>query len=423
MTGGENKDYATVAQVNAKYTKPEIGIPKSDLAVSVQTSLGKADTALQSAPVASVNGKTGAVTLGAGDVGALPSGTKFVSSVNGQSGAVTGLATTSEVNAKYTKPSDGIPKSDLAVSVQTSLGKADTALQNVPSYNDLPNIPVQNQDLAASGFTPVANTYYRHTGTGGGTPTPVNPYIVNQDASNQYINAAIDPMSNIRQFVFDGQIGHMLGYNEDGIISDAIKMVKIADGHYQLQYTVDGETYQTMWDNTLPDPWTGLKQIGTLERDKVYYWKSDMGNASMVENQNVWGAYISKDGQWTGGGSAYTTGVIYYYNGTGYAALDGSGSGGGKTYQLVKKTMRCTVTYDAPIDELQIGLPSAANRNILDVLKENNNCSLRVYLGLDTMTGFYVDLQSHQRDMDKDTNPSSRKYFYDLTGGFDAYVK
>ena len=209
---------------------------------------------------------------------------------------------------------------DLVVSAEN--GKDGTS----GSYNDLANIPVINQDLSASDFTPVANTYYRHTGTGGGTPAPVNPYIVNQDASNQYINTAIDPMSNIRQFVFDGQIGHMLGYNEDGIISDAIKMVKIADGHYQLQYTVDGETFQTMWDNTLPDPWTRLKQIGTLVRDKVYYWKSDMGNASMVENQNVWGAYISKDGQWTGGGSAYTTGVIYYYNGTGYVALDGSGS-------------------------------------------------------------------------------------------------
>ena len=53
----------------------------------------------------------------------------------------------------------------LSEDVKTSLGKADTALQNVPSYNDLPNIPVINQDLTASGFTPVANTYYKHTGT------------------------------------------------------------------------------------------------------------------------------------------------------------------------------------------------------------------------------------------------------------------
>ena len=35
------------------------------------------------------------------------------------------------VDLKYVKPSSGIPKSDLASDVQTSLGKADTALQAV----------------------------------------------------------------------------------------------------------------------------------------------------------------------------------------------------------------------------------------------------------------------------------------------------
>ena len=36
-------------------------------------------------------------------------------------------------DAKYSKPSGGIPKTDLASAVQTSLGKADSALQSVPS--------------------------------------------------------------------------------------------------------------------------------------------------------------------------------------------------------------------------------------------------------------------------------------------------
>lgn len=58
---------------NAKYTKPSGGIPKSDLAQSVQDSLDKADSALQSAPVTSVNGETGAVSLSASDVGAATS--------------------------------------------------------------------------------------------------------------------------------------------------------------------------------------------------------------------------------------------------------------------------------------------------------------------------------------------------------------
>lgn len=59
------------ASLLAKYEKPNTGIPKTDLAAGVQASLDKADSALQSAPVTSVNSKTGAVSLTASDVGAL----------------------------------------------------------------------------------------------------------------------------------------------------------------------------------------------------------------------------------------------------------------------------------------------------------------------------------------------------------------
>lgn len=75
-------------------------VAKSDLASDVQTSLGKADSALQSAPVTSVNSKTGAVNLAKGDVGLgnvdnIKQYSKDnpppypVTSVNGKTGAVT----------------------------------------------------------------------------------------------------------------------------------------------------------------------------------------------------------------------------------------------------------------------------------------------------------------------------------------------
>lgn len=47
-------------------------------------------------------------------------------------GDVTNLQNT--LNAKYVKPSTGVPKSDLAADVQTSLGKADTAVQSLSGY-------------------------------------------------------------------------------------------------------------------------------------------------------------------------------------------------------------------------------------------------------------------------------------------------
>lgn len=114
----------------AAYVKPGPGIPKTDLASAVQTSLGLADTALQSAPVTSVATRTGAVTLTKADVG--------LSSVDNTSdtGKPVSTAQAAAIAAKYTLPGGGIPKTDLVSSVQTSLGKADTALQVAPAPED-----------------------------------------------------------------------------------------------------------------------------------------------------------------------------------------------------------------------------------------------------------------------------------------------
>lgn len=98
----------------AKYDKPSGGIPKSDLASAVQSSLDKADTALQQHQ----------------DISAL---TAHVANNNIHVTADNKTAW----NAKYDKPADGIPKTDLASSVQTSLNKADTALQVHQDISDL----------------------------------------------------------------------------------------------------------------------------------------------------------------------------------------------------------------------------------------------------------------------------------------------
>lgn len=54
------------------------------------------------------------------------------------------------------------------------------------NYNDLSNIPVINQDLSATGFTPVKDTYYRHTGT------------TNSDYTNGVIYKCVDIGSTSR---------------------------------------------------------------------------------------------------------------------------------------------------------------------------------------------------------------------------------
>lgn len=96
------------------YSKPGTGIPLTDFASGVQTSLGKADTALQT--VASTN-ITDATTVGR----------SLLTAAN----AAAALAVLGGSSSGYTKPAGGIPLTDLASAVQTSLGRADTALQSV----------------------------------------------------------------------------------------------------------------------------------------------------------------------------------------------------------------------------------------------------------------------------------------------------
>ena len=171
------------------YSKPAGGIPKSDLATAVQTSLGKADSALQSVPstyrTASEqdtidSGKVDKVTgkgLSSNDytdaakakVDAIPANPKYtdtvyddtalkerVATIEGKESAwdaksdfsgsyndltdkptipapvteqtVSGWGFTKNTGT-YSKPTGGIPKADLANNVQASLNKADTALQ------------------------------------------------------------------------------------------------------------------------------------------------------------------------------------------------------------------------------------------------------------------------------------------------------
>lgn len=135
------------------YSKPSGGIPKTDLASAVQTSLGKADTALQSHQ--DISGKanlSGATFTGATQFNnylklnawsGYGSGTanfwydgnnKFVEIQTATDLKLAGTKVSKEghTHSYYTKPSGGIPKTDLASAVQTSLGKADTALQSAP---------------------------------------------------------------------------------------------------------------------------------------------------------------------------------------------------------------------------------------------------------------------------------------------------
>ena len=114
------------------------------------------------------------ITLGAADVGVnettfpglkktgTVTGVKMNGTTKNPSSGVVDLGTVITAHQSLDGKQDKITSSNkLAASLVSGLATVATS----GSYNDLANIPVINQDLTASGFTPVANTYYKHTGT------------------------------------------------------------------------------------------------------------------------------------------------------------------------------------------------------------------------------------------------------------------
>ena len=63
-------------------------------------------------------------------------------------------------NAKYDKPSGGIPKTDLASDVQASLGKADTAVQDVSGKENITNKVTNISNLSTNTEYPSALAVY-----------------------------------------------------------------------------------------------------------------------------------------------------------------------------------------------------------------------------------------------------------------------
>ena len=107
------------------YSKPSGGIPKTDLSSGIQSSLDKADTALQQHQ--DISGKADKTYV---DTELAKKQDKTDNSLD--TNAKTVIGAINELNSTkgtYSKPQNGIPKSDLSSGIQSSLDKADTALQ------------------------------------------------------------------------------------------------------------------------------------------------------------------------------------------------------------------------------------------------------------------------------------------------------
>ena len=164
-TGIPKTDLASAVQTSlgkadTAYQKPSAGIPSTDMTSAVQTSLGKADTAYQKPSTGipetdldastqqkintsvDITGKADKVSNAtAGDFAGLDSSGNLTDSGKKASDFATAAQGALAATA-YQKPSTGIPSTDMSAAVQASLGKADTALQE---HQSLANYYTKNE--------------------------------------------------------------------------------------------------------------------------------------------------------------------------------------------------------------------------------------------------------------------------------------
>lgn len=109
----------------------------------------------------------------------------------------------------------------------------------VSDYNNLDNIPVTNQDLSASGFTPVANTYYRHTGAT--TDTFTQGVIYLYDTSYHKLGESGGGGTTLNKYTWT------LNLKQTVIGSDIVRLrniINLAKGRVMGHMTVDGYGYE-----------------------------------------------------------------------------------------------------------------------------------------------------------------------------------
>ena len=284
-----DSNFATTSQVNAKYTKPSDGIPKSDLASSVQTSLGKADTALQSAPVTSVNGKTDAVQLGASDVGALPTSTKYVVSVNGESGEVKNIAKTNSANTftgDQTVTGNGSVSGNLTVGGNLTINGTTTTVDSTTLQVKDKLIEVAHGNTTTL-TTPAGLVAPKYDGTNSGalvfdsTGTAYVGDVTLKDGNIDVANSGLQPLATRTGLVG----GNLVQYDSSALtLKDSGK--KISD--FATSVKVNGNTIA---------PSGGVVDIGTVLTDASKFATAAQGsnadsaltkaNANATEISNI----------------------------------------------------------------------------------------------------------------------------------------
>lgn len=243
--------------------------------------------------------------------------------------------TASDVGA-YVKPSTGIPSTDLDSGVQTSLGKADTALQSVPSATTTQLGLVQLNDTLTSTSTTEALTANQ------GNELSNQISILSQDVANNYST------KTELQGVNDTLTAHLAETNTNAHMAKNIGVPPLAN--------LDAGTLETILQRLI-----GTKYHMTSQSNGTAFVITDI----QANTTGVWELFLIANPNLNGD-------VIYKASNVGYVTISGSYDGTKKVFETtytevlkvagaVNNTFNINVTFtnsDTASNSVEIGIAS-----------------------------------------------------------------
>ena len=230
-----------------------------------------------------------------------------------------------QIDGKYTKPTDGIPKTDLAIDVQTSLGKADTALQThqkITTGSTDGTISVDGTDVSVKGLGSLA---YKNSltksdvGLGSvvnagqdSTPTANSSNYITSGGVKNYVDTAI---SGVSQFQYEVVVSLPTASADTmGKIYLVAHSHSSDDGYDEYITLESGTTTKTYsWEkigNTDIDLSNYVNNLSGTANSGVVTNITKSGNTLTVTSSNLSGTQTASSGKYISGITQDKTGKI-----------------------------------------------------------------------------------------------------------------
>lgn len=353
-------------------------------------------------------------------------------------------------NAKYDKPNGGIPKNDLSASVQSSLGKADTAIQEHQSLANYSTTAQMNQAInahhdATKQDVLTSQTAYTQKGTATKVPQ-ITTNSLGQVTAISEVNIDKTTLSDLGITATASEINVLDGITAstaelnytDGVTSNIqtqlnnkedadATILKQADVVNNTSSTVTNKPLSANMGKALQDSINNLKSIGrflaiwnastgrpTSEPTvSPYVYKTgDYYRIGTVGNKIPTGSQYVIDGtNWTTTTDTLAVGDVYYYDGTSWVRQASSGGGTVQDVQVEGTSVLTGGVANVQLSDFGINA-TASELNYMDGVTSNVQTQLNAKYDASNPSGFVTS--SYHDATKQDVIDSAHKLDYSL---------